>query len=255
MNGLPLEQQFFLAVQAAALLGLCLRFWLTGLYRSYWCFFVYLILALVQDVVLPMVPVRSSLYLHGWLASEALVVSFYALVVLETDAILLRSLPGIASAARRYITIALVLALLISLSLMSLEKAPATFVQYFLVCERAIVSSLLIFVLASVVFLAYYPVPLSRNAVLYSIGFAIYLTAKTATLFVGNLRYFWLYRPINSSLMAVSSACIVLWLFTLSRAGERKAMVVGHRWRPEDERRILTTLQAFNDSLIRMAKK
>jgi hypothetical protein len=255
MNRLPLEQQFLLVVQAAALLALCLRVWWTGLRRIYRCFFVYLILALLQGTIVPFVPLQSPVYRYVWMASEALVVSFYAFVVLETDAIILRDLPGIASATRRYVKIALAVAAIASLLLVGMEKTPATLVQYFVVCERAIVSSLLIFVLLLVAFLAYYPVPLNRNAVYYSIGFAIYLAAKTAGLFIGNLRYFWLYRQINSMLIAVSSACVLFWLFTLSRGGERKTVMVGHRWQPEDEKRVISSLQAFNDSLRRMAKK
>ncbi len=254
MNGLPLEQQFFIALQAATLLGLFVRVWWTGLYRIYRYFFCYLFVALLQTAV-PFFPLHSKAYLYMFLASEALVVTLYALVVLETYDLVLRDLTGIASAARRYIKIAIGCAVSASLLLVGLEKTPATMPQYFAICERAIVSSLLVFVLLSVVFLAYYPMPLNRNAVNYSVGFAVYLMAKTATLFVINLRYYSWNRQINSILVAVSSACLIFWLFTLSREGEKKTVAVGHRWNMEDEKRILSRLRAINDSLLRTAKK
>jgi len=254
MSGLPLEQQVLTVLQAAALAGLCVRVWGTGLYRVYRYFFSYLLLALLQTAV-PFFPLRSAAYLYLFMASEACVVALYALVVLETYNIILRDLPGIASAARRYIKIAIALAALASLLLAGLERKPATFPQYFFVCERAIVSSLLVLVLLSVAFLAYYPVPLNRNAVNYSVGFAVYLVAKTAALFINNLRYFWWYRQINSTLIAVSCACLLFWLFTLSRDGETKTVLVGHLWKPEDEQRVISTLRGYSASLIRIAKK
>lgn len=254
MNRLPFEQQFFIALQAATLLGLIVRVWWTELYRIYRYFFCYLFVAFLQTAV-PFFPLRSRAYLYMFLASEALVVTLYALVVLETYDVVLRDLPGIAGTARRYIKIAIVCVGSASLLLVGLEKTPATMPQYFAICERAIVSSLLGFVLLSVVFLAYYPVPLNRNALSYSVGFAVYLVAKTVTLFVNNIRYYSWYRQINSILIGVSSACLLFWLFTLSRAGEKKTVVVGHRWNMEDEKRILSTLRTINESLLRTAKK
>lgn len=253
MNQLPIEQ-LLVVLQAVALAALCLRIWWTRLYRVYSYFFVYLLLALLQVAVLLFFPIRSASYLYVWMASEALVVAFYALVVLETYAIILRDLAGIASAARRYINIVIACAIIASLLLVGLEKKPATMPQYFLVCERAIISSLLVFVLLSVAFLAYYPVPLNRNAVSYSAGFAVYLLVKTIALFAANLRYY-LWRQIDIVLLAFSAACLLFWLFALSRAGEVKTVVVGHRWDIQDEKRIVSRLKAINESLLRTAKK
>ncbi len=253
MNELPIEQ-LLVVLQAVTLAALCLRIWWTRLYRIYSYFFVYLLLVLSQLAVLPFFPIRSASYLYIWMASEALLVAFYALVVLETYAIILRELAGIASAARRYIRAVILCAIIASLLLVGLEKTPATFPQYFLVCERAIISSLLVFVLLSMVFLAYYPVPLNRNAVVYSAGFAVYLLVKTIALFAANLRYY-LWRQIDVVLLAISAACLLFWLFALSRAGEVKTVIVGHRWNIQDEESIVSRLKAINESLLRTVKK
>jgi len=253
MNQLPIEQLLY-ALQVLVLAALSLRIWWTRLYRVYSYFFVYLLLALFQTAVGPFFPVRSASYLYIWIASEALAVVFYALVVLETYAVILRDLPGIASTARRYIKIVIGCAVTASLLLVGLEKTPATIPQYFLVCERAIVSSLLGFVLLSMAFLAYYPVPLSRNAVSYSVGFALYLLVKTIALFAMNLRHY-LWFQLDIVLVAFSVACPLFWLFALSRAGEVKTVVVGHRWDIQDEKRIVSRLKAINESLLRTAKK
>ena len=253
MNRLSLEQ-LLVVLQVLALAALCVRMWWTRLYRVYSYFFVYLLLALLQTVVAPFFPIRSALYLYVWMASEAVVVALYVLVVLEAYAIILRDLAGIAGAARQYIKVAIACAVAVSLLLVGLEKAPATIPQYFLVCERAIISSLLVFVMLSLIFLVYYPVPLNRNAVIYSVGFAIYLLVKTIALFAANLRNS-LWHQLDTALLGFSAACLLFWVLTLGPAGEVKTVVVGHRWDLEEEKRIVSRLKAINESLLRTAKK
>jgi hypothetical protein len=253
MNRLSLEQ-FLVVLQVIALSALCLRMWWTRLYRVYSYFFAYLLLALIQTAVGPFFPVRSALYLYVWMASEGVVVALYGLVVLEAYAIILRDLAGIAGAARQYIKIAIACAVAASLLLVGLEKAPATIPQYFLVCERAVISSLLVFVMLSVLFLAYYPVPLNRNAIAYSIGFAIYLLVKTVALFAVNLRLY-LWHQLDTALLGFSAACLLFWVLMLGPAGETKTVVVAHSWGLEEEKHIVSRLKAINESLLRTAKK
>jgi hypothetical protein len=254
MNELPFPQ-FFLALQTAALAGLCLRILWTGLYRKYVYFFGYLLLALAQSVVMPFLPLRSRLYLNVWMVGEALIVCSYALIVLENYSNILRGVGGIASVAQRYIKLTLAVAVLVSLLLVGIEKTPATVPQYFIVCDRVVMSSLLVFVLSSLSFLLYYPIALNRNVVIYSLGFAVYLVSKAAALFAANLGLRGWNREINTACVGASTACLLLWLFTLNRRGERKTVVVGHQWDPRDEKQLVSRLQAINESLLRASKK
>lgn len=254
MDRLPFEQQFLLVVEALAFIGLCVRMAWTGLYRTYPYFFAYLSLGLIQMGAASFFSLRSHLYMRVWMVSEALAMSAYALVVLETYSIILRGLAGLASVARRFLKFALGVAAMASLLLLGFEVPPTQVPYYFLACERVIISSLLLLVLFSLGFLAYYPVPLNRNAVYYSIGFAVYLLVKTAALFISNLRYYVWYRGINSSILAACCACLLMWLFVLNRSGEQMTVSVGHRWGPEDEERILSRLRTINDRLLKTAK-
>lgn len=255
MNGFPPEQLSLLIIQAAVLAALCVRISTMGLSRVYPWFFAYLLVAAVQSLVPSFLTLRSSRYLYVWMASETLTVCLYLFVVLETYSLILRDLAGIASTARRYIKFALALALFLSLLLLQIERTPATVPQYFLVCERAVMSGLLVFVLCSVLFLLYYPVPLNRNAVYYSVGFAVYLTIKAAALFLGNMRFHRWDREISTSLLAASTVCIVFWLFTLNRDGETRKVLLSRRWSAEDEKRVLLKMRAINESLFRTVKK
>jgi len=254
MHRFPSEQQFLLALQAAAVVGLCVRFFWTGLYRIYVYFFIYLLLLIAQAIVLSSVPFHTNAYRDAFLVTEGLIACSYSLVVLELYSIVLRDLAGIASASRRYIKITLALAIGFSALLLVFEKTPGSTVARFLIFERVAVSSLVVFVILISVFLLYYPIHLSRNAVVYSIGYAFYFLIKAAALFISNVDNRWL-RQFDTLRIVAATACLLFWTFALSRRGESGAITLGHHWKPEDEERVLSRLQAINASLLRAGRK
>ena len=254
MYRLPFDQLVLLIIQTALLLGLCVRLWSARLHRVYRYFFGYVLVSLLQTAVMSLVPFDRVHYVYAWVATESLTVCFYALIVLELYTLILGDLVGIASLSRRYITGSIAIAILASLLLLFFEKTPAGIASTFLIFERAIVSSLLIFVLLLTAFIVYYPVPLNRNVVVYSIAYSVYFATKAGALFASNFSHQW-YRQVSTLLVGVSTACLMLWVFALSRGGETKSEVIGHRWQPNDRERLLSQLKAINASLARTARK
>jgi len=254
MHQLPIEQQILLVVEIAALFALCIRMWLGGLHRVYAYFFGYLALVLLQALVPVFVPLDSRRYRDYYVVSQALVIGFSALVVLELYSIVFSGLAGIAGVLRRYIKVTLALAILVSLLPLRLEKMPNTLTGYLFIFQRPVMSSLLIFILLITGFLVYYPVPLGRNALVYLIGYAVYFITNATTIFIRNLGYYWS-RPISDVNMGVYVTCLLFWLFALNRRGESRTLVVGHQWNPGDEQRLLAQLEAINDSLLRSGRK
>jgi hypothetical protein len=259
MHQLPIEQQILLVIEIAALGILCLRLWLAGLYRVYVYFFGYLVLELLQTLIPVLVPLDSRLYRDLYVASQALLTVFYALVVLELYSKVLRDLAGIASVARRYIKVTLVLSIMIALLPLSLESTQASLAGYFLFFERTVMLSLVVFVLLVSAFLVYYPVPLGRNVIVYLMGYAVYFVTRATVAIVANLDYNWARsiwtRPLSSVAMAISVLCLLFWITALSREGENKRVVVGHQWNPADEHRLRAQLDAINASLLRASGK
>ncbi|MGB6943220.1 MAG: hypothetical protein WBE37_12535 [Bryobacteraceae bacterium] len=250
MHQLPIEQQVLLIVEIAALIALCTRMWLAGLQRVYVNFFRYLVLELLQALIPLFVPLASPLYRDLFVASQAFIVAFYALVVLELYSVILRNLAGIAGVARRYIKVTLAFAILVSLLPLRIEKTPNTLTGYLFILERPILSSLVAFVLLISGFLVYYPVPLGRNVIAYLAGYAVYFPTIATMAFFQNLGYFWNRQKGNVD-MGISVACLTFWLLALNRAGENKRVVVGHHWNPGDEQRLLAQLEEINASLLR----
>ena len=253
MHQLPIEQQILLIVEIVALLALCVRMWLAGLHRVYVNFFRYLVLELLQALIPLFVPLESPLYRDLFVASQALIVAFYALVVLELYSVILRNLAGIAGVARHYIKVTLVFAILVSLLPLWIEKTPNTLTGYLFIFERPILSSLVAFVLLISGFLVYYPVPLGRNVIAYLAGYAVYFPTIATMAFFQNLGYFWNRQKGNID-MGISVLCLTFWLMALNRQGEDKRVVVGHHWNPRDEQRLLAQLEAINASLLRSRK-
>jgi hypothetical protein len=250
---LPPVEKFLLFLQIAAVVGLWYRMWHAGLHRVYVYFFSYLTIPLIQSSLLPEM-YGTVEYGYLWLVVESLALCFYTLIVLECYSHVLRNLPGIASISRRYIKLTLSLAILVSLLLLGVERTPQTVFQYFYALDRAVVSSLLIFVLLITAFVAYYPIPLNRNVIVYSVGYAVYFLAKAAALFIRNVNSEW-QGEISSILIGASTACLVFWMIGLTKSGEAKTVVAGHKWHTGDEERLLSQLQAINATLSRAARK
>jgi hypothetical protein len=254
MSRLPIEQQVLLLLEIVALLTLCIRLWWAGLHKVYSYFFGYLVLEFLQCLIPVVVPIRSYLYRNLFVASQGLIVVFYALVVLELYAKALRDLAGIASIARRFIRVTLVLSFLIAVLPFWWEKGTATMTGYFFTFERTVVSALVVFVLLISGFLVYYPVPLGRNVVVYLAGYTVFFLAASTASFIVNLGYFWA-RLLSSFQMVVAVLCLLFWVLTLNRKGEARQVVVGHQWNPADELRLLSQLEAINASLLRSGRK
>jgi hypothetical protein len=254
MLQLPLGQLVLVVVQTAILFTLIVRVWTAGLYVLYPYFFSYLLVDFFQTLLLVSISFQGWLYRRLWVASESLIDCCYVLIVFELYRVVLRDLPGIASISRRYITITVSIAIPLSLLVLRLEETPANFVSVFLVIERAVVFSLVIFILLVSAFLAYYPVPLHRNVVVYSIGYAVYFLTKTAALFIRTLGYY-VAPQISTALLVVSSACLLFWTLGLTRSGEVRTLVIGHKWNREDEARLLSKLKAINASLVGVGKQ
>jgi hypothetical protein len=253
MRQLPIEQQIFLIAEIVALLTLCVRMWWAGLHRIYAYFFGYLVLDFLQALIPFLVPLGSKTYRDLFVVSQGLIVAFYALVVLELYSKALHDLAGIASVARRYIRITLVLAIVIAVLPLRLEKGSPTMTGYLFTFERTVMSSLVVFLLLISGFLVYYPVPLGRNVLAYLAGYAVYFLTINTVALMQNLGYFW-NRMLSTSEMVVALSCMLFWLLALNREGENKRMVVGHQWNHGDEQRLMAQLEAINSSLLRTRK-
>jgi hypothetical protein len=274
MSALPLEQavQYLWWVDVAGHMGLFARLRLAGLHRIYRFFSAYLLFGVLRAALLMGAPrlysviggpsaARHGPNLYGWIwvATQPLVWVFYVLVVLELYTLVLQNYKGIASLGRWVMLAGLTVGLLVSALSLSADLSNPTeafpILRVFFVIDRGLSSSLVIFLLIITGFLAWYPVPLSRNLVVHCAVYAVYFLSLSMVVLVRNLVGANVMGIVNVAQLSIELACLMVWLFLLNRAGESKTVRVRPQPTPEDEQALVEQLEAINSTLLRAARK
>ncbi len=252
----PLREYILALVQVVAIASLITRLLVSGLARLYKYFFCYLIIDLLETLEPFTIPFRSVLYGWVFLAFQCIKLCFYVLIVFELYSVLLRDLKGIARLAQRYSLVALGISALLSVFVLTALPLPRSPLRKIFYVEIPIISSIVLFMLLIMAFLAYYPVPLHRNAFVYAIGYGVYFISKMTVQFIYNLHLEASGRTFSTILLYVGLGCIVFWTIFLSRAGERRMLAVGSKWSlPERQQQVLHHLRELNDSVLRARPK
>jgi hypothetical protein len=253
---LPLHEYVLAIAGAAALAALLVRLLVSGLARIYRFFFCYVLVDLAQTAAPFFIPFASDVYGYVFLITEGLMICFYVLIVFELYGVVLRHLKGIARLAQRYTAVAIGIAVIAALAFRAVLPDPHGLLEVAFYFESAVVLTLAVFILLITAFVAYYPIPLARNVVIYSVGYAMYFLSKAALLFLNNAGNSTWMRACSTALLAVSTAIVLFWALFLKRDGERVTTVVGHRWGTMDAQAdILKRLNDLNESLVRARGK
>jgi hypothetical protein len=102
-------------------------------------------------------------------------------------------------------------------------------------------------------FLAWFPVEIRKNLVVYIMGFLVYFLARWSVLML-FLRRTPNSEWLNVALYAIILVCIGFWIHAMQRAGEEEKTTTGYHWNPEEMARLKGQLDEINDSLERLAK-
>ena len=247
---------YLLIVAGTAVLSV--RLLVSGLYRRYRAFFVYLIFATLRGGILAVVPPTSKTYLHVWVLTEPVEWLFFVLVVLEVYSLVLQDYRGLATVGRWSLIAAVAVALLAtSLSLI----APSNYTKQgmlmtdFYAAERAVYLSLMVFLLTILALLMQYPITLSRNILVHSVVFSVYFLGYTATYAVLTLLGYQAIDQVIYGLDAVTMAALIAWLALLSPAGELQKQRLRPTWMPGREEALVDQLNHLNAALLRAARK
>jgi len=244
----------------------------TGLHRTYRAFSVYLLFTVLQGALLALVPWAASLmrgrpnrpfatnaYAYTWFATAPVTWVLYVLVVLELFSLILQNFKGIASLGRWVMLGGLATAVVLSTLTLSMDLSNADekfrILRVFLVVDRGVASSLVIFLLILAGFLTWYPVPLNRNVVVHCIVYAGYFLSVSLGMLLRNLNGSAVSFTVNVVLSSVTLASLAVWIVFLDRAGESVKVRVRPEWAPGDEQELVAHLAAINSTLLRTAHK
>ncbi len=124
-----------------------------------------------------------------------------------------------------------------------------------LVCERVIATVVLLVLLLMLLFILWFPVRMPRNLAVFSIGFVVYFSAKTALLL---LRSFYSHESlglVNNGVTFILCICLVCWITFLNKQGEIAPVTIGHSWRASRQPELMNNLEALNTALARVGRR
>ncbi len=255
MTALPRYEQILLFLNIGVPLILLLRIFGLRLATTYPALTAYVF----TEMLVAVLPVALQLnvtrwpYAYFYMTSEVLGIVLYMVMVLELYGSILRDLTGIASAARRYLYICLTGSIVGSVLLLAAERQPRYVLERFYALDRVLVSSVALFVLFITAFLVWFPLRVPRNAVIYLIGYALFMVPRALALLVQNSGHFWRIGGVVA--MFAEPLALSLWAITLSRAGETRYVSIARHWSEGDKVRIMSELTAINGVLVRTARR
>ncbi len=213
---------------------------------------------LAVNIVLTSLPwlVRMDLLAYYWfyIWSESLELVLYLFTMLELYGKVLKSLPGLASTARVFIQVVVPASALGALSLLAFENHPHSYLDWYYRAGGAVMATLVFFVLMITGFMVWFPIRVTRNTMIYSVGYATYLVPKAASLFLTNSGHGG--DKLSGIVgMSMSIVCLLFWAAALERKGETVMVTPGSVFRPKDEARLVIQLEAINRTLSRVAQR
>lgn len=239
--------------------SLLLRLCLAGLCRSYGALACLLLLEATRFVVSLFLEGSADAYAWLFLVTEPLVWLLHTLVVLQLYGQILRHHPGLRRVGRAGLVTLLSLCLAVSglTTLMGAGAAGEAYpvLYYYGVAERIVCFSLVLFLALATAMLAWFPIALSRNALAICAGLSLLFVGRTALLLLPTLTGRRVPPEASAAMLALTGLCYGVWLLWLGREGERREVVLGHVWRPEERTRLLGQLSAMNEGLLRLSRR
>lgn len=256
---LDLIERTLTLLSVAGMAGLAFRLAWEKLLAVYPFFFAWLAAEVLRAVTLLLMPPRSNLYGWTYVYTEPVIWMLYVLTVWELYSLILQHHPGLAIAGKRTMTAALVVALiLVAFGLRTDLSNPSQDFPVLLVIHiagRTVVSTLGVFLLLVAAVLLWFPIPLNRNTVNYSLGYAVFFCTKATVLLFRNAMGPGIVQYASVVNLVVANGCIFFWLWMLRGEGERRPRDLETRWSPEEADRLMQQLGTINDALLRVSRK
>ncbi|HWQ55933.1 MAG TPA: hypothetical protein VN442_19750 [Bryobacteraceae bacterium] len=239
----------------AGMLFLCARLLHFRLHQRYRIFFLFLLFSSIRSGVLMALDVRSAAYMKIWIVTEPVRWILCILLVLELYSLILERHRGLYTAGRWAMSAALVIALLSSTAILMYGSSGSSspLFGFFMRTERALMFSLVVFLLLILWFLSRYPVVLSRNVLLHSAVYSVYFISTSLAILIRGMLGYEFAGSVNILLMATSAGCILIWCYFLTAAGEHESRKSRPAWVHGDEHRLLAQLDSLNATLLRVA--
>jgi hypothetical protein len=228
-----------------------------GKYRF---FFLNMALSAARSVALLPFGPRTPTYYQIWVMTEPVLWISYIFVVYELYSLVLKQYQGIYSVGRWFFfgavaTSSVVAALSVMTTTTNALSNASPLVFPYVLFERLAFTSLAIFLFLLLALIAWFPVPMSRNLLIYAMIYTGYF-------FVNNVIMMFLHIEgrdasalATDARLATAILCYGFWVFRLSHSGEERVTSLRLGRSLVEERRLLGQLENLNATLLRTARK
>jgi hypothetical protein len=237
------------------------KLWMNGLAGIYKLLFCYLATDFLSSLLTTFITFRSTAYGYYYFSAQTLKILIAAFMLVEIYSLALERLPALAKFGRSAVGYILAAAGAIPLISVWLDRSVAEgmhpLYRAFSLFERTMNATMAIFLILLSMFMAWFPVRLRRNVIVYIGGFIVWSLSRSAYV---QLTSHWLYNKqvklgLDIVQMLVGVGCLLLWLLTMRREGELQTAVVGHLWNRAEAERLTDQLDAINDGLERLRRQ
>jgi hypothetical protein len=233
--------------------------WSAGLFRVYKLLFCYLSFDTLITLGQFWIPYNTTLYGYFYFSSQSVKIVIAAFLLVEVYGLALEKTPALAQFGKSSLTYILAAAALIPaiVALADRSSNESPMLHLYLLFEQTMNATMAIFLILISIFMAWFPVRMRRNVVIYIIGFVMWALSRSAAVHLVNL---WktnahLSRVVNDLNTLVFLGCMLFWLMAFRREGETRTAVVGHLWNRAEAERLTEQLDAINNSLERMRRR
>jgi hypothetical protein len=233
--------------------------WRRGLLLRYRALGALLAVDLLRSLVLYSLPWRKDAYGYAFILTEPLVWCSYAWVAFEAYGLVLESYRGLSILGRRTFAAGLALSAAISIagSAPNIKFDGEVYPLLLLTAaiSQSVVVAALIFLLLLCAFMLWYPIPLRRNIVYYTLGLSLFFLSLGLGMFLRSTGGPAMARVSSQLYMGIQVICQLIWLFSLRPSGETVSVAVGGLLHSGEDARLLTQLDRLNSILLQTAKR
>jgi hypothetical protein len=199
-----------------------------------------------------------------WLSLTAFLAGFSLWLVYALAKAVLTELPGILRFSRTLLNVAFPLAIVIAFSTAKSEygliRGADPMDRLMRICsvaDRGISMAAALLLLIILAFILWFPVKMSKNLAIFSIGFVVYFASKT------GLDLIHLYSGLGAKAITILSTvdsvvlilCFLYWIFFIGTQGQTAQVRIGHSWRVAEQAKLLERLESLNGALMRTSQR
>lgn len=258
-KALPTIEKWLWPLNMVLSAALLTALWRRGLLLRYRALGALLAVDLVRSLVLYLLPFRRDSYGYAFILTEPLVWASYAWVAFEAYALVLESYRGLSFLGRGTFSIGLAVSAAISIasSVPSVKFDGELYPLLLLTAaiSQSVVVAVLVFLLLLSAFMLWYPIPLRRNIVYYTMGLSVFFLSLGLGMFLRSAGGPAMARLSSQMYMGIGAICQLFWLLSLRREGESVSVAVGSLLHPGEQARLLTQLDSLNSILLQTTKR